>query len=334
MGDNTKIEWTAYQDNEGQWHPGFSFNPWIGCTKVSPACDHCYAESWAKRSGLVQWGVGQPRRRTSEANWKKPLKWNREAEANGTRPKVFCASLADVFDTEVPELWRNDLFVLIERTPHLDWLLLTKRPNVAVNYIKTMRPNVWIGTTVENQEMADQRIPLLLKIPATVRFLSCEPLLGPMRLDRIPVADLMPSQGNALTGENWPVHTGISYHSRTPHLDWVIAGGESGPHARPLNIGWVRDLNRQCSQAGVAAFNKQLGHRPYETMGSTMRHENPADVGSIIEKTRQAPPPRGWTRIHDTDGTTKLYRYHRFKDRKGGDWSEWPEDLRVREFPA
>ena len=109
MAENTKIEWADH-----------TFNPWTGCTKVSSACDHCYAEGWAKRSGHVKWGSGQPRRRTSDANWRMPLKWSREAERTGVRPRVFCASLADVFDNEVPDQWRIDLFDLIQRTPNLD----------------------------------------------------------------------------------------------------------------------------------------------------------------------------------------------------------------------
>jgi protein gp37 len=116
MAENTAIEWADH-----------TFNPWTGCTKVSPACDHCYAESWAKRSGTVRWGPGEPRRRTTDANWRQPLKWNAQAQREGRRFRVFCASLADVFDNEVPVQWRVDLFRLIASTPHLDWLLLTKR---------------------------------------------------------------------------------------------------------------------------------------------------------------------------------------------------------------
>lgn len=145
MGDTTKIEWANK-----------TFNCWIGCTKVSPACDHCYAESMAKRYGWAKWGAGEPRKRTSEANWKKPLAWDREAANEGTRPRVFCASLADVFDAEVDPAWRVDLFHLILATPNLNWLLLTKRPQVAKKWFESapVPLNVWLGTTVENQEMA------------------------------------------------------------------------------------------------------------------------------------------------------------------------------------
>lgn len=177
MSENTKIEWCDH-----------TFNPWVGCTKISPACDHCYAEGWAKRSGQVVWS-GE-RKRTSIANWRLPLKWNREAEASGTRPKVFCASLADVFDNEVDPVWFTDLFELIEATPNLDWLLLTKRiGNVAKmvadgRWFPTHWPNVWIGATICNQAEADRDIPKLLAVPAAKRFLSMEPLLGPVEIRR------------------------------------------------------------------------------------------------------------------------------------------------------
>lgn len=234
MAENSAIEWTDH-----------TFNPWTGCTKVSPACDHCYAEGWAKRSGHVKWGPHGARRRTKSGNWNGPLKWNAEARAKGTRFRVFCASLADVFDNHksIDAEWRKDLYDLIERTPHLDWLLLTKRPQ----NIKMFAPatwlhdnwpaHVWIGTTVENQEEAERRIPYLLSIPAKVRFLSCEPLLGPVNLVTVP-------HGHAKA---------INY------IDWIIVGGESGPGARPMHPAWARGLRDQCAAAGVPFFMKQWG---------------------------------------------------------------------------
>jgi protein gp37 len=183
---DTKIEWCHH-----------SFNPWIGCTKVSPACDNCYAEKSmpAKLQG-VTWGAGQPRKRTSEANWKQPIKWNAEAERLGVRYRVFCASLSDVFDNAVPGQWRADLFQLIEDTPHLDWLLLTKRIGNAESMINDacsdiMRSwrepwsNVWLGATICNQKEAYRDIPKLLAVPAVKRFLSMEPLLGPVSFVRV-----------------------------------------------------------------------------------------------------------------------------------------------------
>ncbi len=257
MGADSKIEWTDH-----------TFNPWVGCTKISPGCDHCYAEGWAKRSGLVKWG-GE-RRRTSAQNWKQPLKWHASIP-DGQRRRVFCASLADVFDNQVPDDWRFDLFELIRKTPRLDWLLLTKRVgNAKLMLLQSGMDgayNIWIGATVVTQEEADRDIPKLLRVPARIRFLSCEPLLGPINLD-----------------------------SRLlQFLDWVIVGGESGPGARPFVLGWGKDIVRQCNAAGVAVFVKQVGANPVNREGERCPH------------------------IHD---------------RKGKVMEEWPEVLRVREFPT
>jgi len=259
MAENTKIEWADH-----------TFNPWTGCTKVSPACDHCYAEGWAKRSGHVKWGSGQPRRRTSDANWRMPLKWNREAERTGVRPRVFCASLADVFDNEVDPAWRADLFKLIADTQNLNWLLLTKRVGnvmkmanevadmprtgshtghlIAHQWRNGSPPkNVWLGATVVNQEEADRDIPKLLDVPARVRFLSMEPLLGPVDLNyvRQRIQAQRSQLARAINGETW--------------LDWVIVGSESGPGARPMSPDWARSIRDQCEEAGVALFVKQMG---------------------------------------------------------------------------
>lgn len=242
---NSAIEWTDH-----------TFNPWIGCTKVSPACDHCYAEKSmpAKFQG-VTWGAGQPRQRTSAANWKQPLRWNKEAQASGTRPRVFCASLADVFDNEVPDDWRVDLFDLISKTPHLDWLLLTKRIgnaermlNHAVSRITrefcswtqggghSRFKNVWLGATICNQAEADRDIPKLLAVPAAKRFLSIEPMLSSVDLKMLQLK-----------------------HGDWPGIDWIIAGGESGKDARPMHPRWPRSLRDQCQAAGVPFFFKQWG---------------------------------------------------------------------------
>lgn len=283
MGANTEISWADH-----------TFNPWTGCTKVSPACDHCYAEGWAKRSGLVEWG-NHPRRRTSEANWRQPLKWNREAAATGSRKRVFCASLADVFDNQVPEEWRADLWRLIDETPDLDWLILTKRPQNAAKMVEAARravlgspdidarhvtwpwPNVWLGTTVENQEEADRRIPHLLSIPAAKHFLSCEPLLETLRVDYIDRerrGRLYPLRGEEAMRIQYPdggtgdftLPTRIS-----EKIDWVIVGGESGPGARPMHPEWARSLRDQCVAAGVPFHFKQWGDwLPGENYGSPL----------------------------------------------------------------
>lgn len=331
MGQQTEIAWCDS-----------TFNPWEGCTKVSPGCAHCYAEARNNRFGGGNWGKGKPRRRTSQANWKKPLQWNkteicllcgttrpiygdcgycRNAQCKSVnespatidmrRPRVFCASLADWLDDEVPIEWLADLLKLIHETPNLNWLLLTKRPE---NFQKRMdevssimdkatkdRPhtdayedaawfaskwanqgpaNIWLGVSVEDQQRANERIPELLKIPARIRFLSVEPMLEQVTF--------------------WPAIWNVAHNSKDIH--WAIFGGESGSGARPCNVDWIRDGVRQCRAARVAPFVKQFGARPY----FTSENDYPANA---------------------------VTRPIEFKDKKGGDMSEWPEDLRIREFP-
>ena len=170
MGAKTGIAWCDS-----------TFNAWVGCTKVSPGCDHCYAEALDARhrwGGAVHWGAGVPRYRTSASNWAKPLAWNRKAAASGKRWLVFTNSLADVFDNEVPGEWRADLFALIRQTQNLTWLLLTKRIGIAWKYLPgVVLPNIWLGASVVNQEEADRDIPKLLATPAAKRFVSYEPSL-------------------------------------------------------------------------------------------------------------------------------------------------------------
>ncbi len=260
MGEGTKIEWADH-----------TFNPWIGCTKVSPACDHCYAEDWAKRFKGPEWG--KERRRTSAANWRQPLKWNRAAAAfraaHGRAPMVFCASLADVFDNQVPAQWREELWALIDATPELVWLLLTKRPQNIAKMLPAIDgtllcgrpylPNVWLGTTVENQAEADRRIPHLLAAPAAKRFLSCEPLLGPVDLTQyVNIAGgafIDDPLAGALMAD--AVEDGAGWVR--PCVDWVITGGESGRAARPSHPDWFRSLRDQCAAAGVPFLFKQWG---------------------------------------------------------------------------
>jgi protein gp37 len=281
--ENSKIQWTDH-----------TFNPWIGCAKVHAGCTHCYAEElMATRYGRVEWGKDGTRARTK--TWGDPIRWDRAAAAAGVRAKVFCASLADVFELRA-ELapWRADLFRLIDRTPNLDWLLLTKRPeNVASMWhsltyvdesgnewgeskptaVRFKRENVWLGTSPCNQETADKAIPSLLESRdlAKVLFLSAEPLIGPVDLSAY-----LPSFRDP----------------QRSFVDWVIVGGESGHGARPCAKEWVRSLVNQCEAAGVACFVKQLGLQP--TIGGIG-----CDLGS----------------------------------KKGDDPAKWPADLRVREFP-
>jgi protein gp37 len=203
--------------------------------KVSPACKHCYAESWSKRVGQAVWGINAERRFFSERHWDEPLRWDAEAEKRGVRHRVFCASMADVFeDRRDLDPWRERLWSLIAKTPNLDWLLLTKRPEAVAPMVPWVQPwpaNVWIGTTAEDQEWAEERLPHLAKLPAAVRFISAEPLLGPLDLSR------------------WMGET----------IDWVITGGESGPKARPSSPSWFRGLLNQCMAADVAFHFKQWG---------------------------------------------------------------------------
>ncbi|WP_017327110.1 DUF5131 family protein [Synechococcus sp. PCC 7336] len=228
---DSKIEWTDH-----------TFNPWWGCTKVSPACDNCYAEAWAKRTGHSVWGHRAERRSLSDNYWMQPLVWDKEAGESG-RKRVFCASMADVFE------WRQDLnkyrrrlWQLIEDTPNLDWLLLTKRPHLAgrlTPWGDNWPTNVWLGTTVEDQAAALKRIPKLVESNARVKFLSCEPLLEDLDLSR------------------W-----IS------SLSWVITGGETGSKARPTSPDWFRHIRDVCVQHNVPFHFKQWGDWfPAQEMG-------------------------------------------------------------------
>lgn len=265
MSENSKIEWTDH-----------TFNPWEGCQKVGPGCDHCYAETRSARFGggvATNWGPGAPRRRTSPANWRKPLAWNAQHEKffaeHGRRQRVFCASLADVFDNAVSPVWRADLFELIKRTPNLDWLLLTKRIGNAHEMMQASVeclmdadrdlpwPNVWIGATITSQAEADRDIPKLLEVPARVRFLSMEPLLGAVDLRRIDIDGH--SEIHPLNGTTGCEDDAGNAAPDLPAIDWVIVGGESGPGARPMHPDWARDLRDQCAAAGVPFLFKQWG---------------------------------------------------------------------------
>lgn len=244
-----------------------TFNPWWGCSKVSPACDHCYAERDAKRfaAGRVLWGVDSDRRTFGDKHWEEPLRWAKTMPAKlGRRPRVFCASMGDWLDLDAPLDEFVRLLDTIRATPELDWLLLSKRIgnwrkrllqaldslgavtapySLLIDWIQDWIDgdaprNVWLGATVVNQEEADRDIPKLLATPARVRFLSLEPMLGPITLY-----------------DNWLY--GIGWEHKP--LDWIIAGGESGPHARPMHPDWVRSLREQCEAAGVPFFMKQMG---------------------------------------------------------------------------
>ena len=285
MGEATKIEWADA-----------TYNPWIGCTKVSPGCDHCYAEGLATARLGVEWGPLAERRRTAASTWKQPLAWNRKAAAAGERYRVFCASLADVFDNAVDQHWRRDLAALILMTPHLDWLLLTKRIGNAAEMLADMfpagaQPNVWIGATIVNQAEADRDIPKLLAIKqlcgVSKVFLSMEPLLGPVRLDRLR-EDLDGSISwesclNRKRFSEWGGEDGNGGDiDGCPAVDWVIVGGESGPGGRPMHPDWARSLRDQCAAAGVPFLFKQWGEwAPGENApGPQMRTETGAHLSA------------------------------------------------------
>ena len=228
MGMNTRIQWCHH-----------SWNPWIGCSHVSSGCTHCYAEAIARRMG-VRWGPSGERRRTSTSNWKEPLKWDRRARASGVRERVFCASLADLFDERAPDGALSDVWELIDLTTNLDWLVLTKRPERIAESLpddtvwRDMHKKVWLGISAENQETFDQRWRLLADLDRYVhiRFVSYEPALGPIALP------------------SWPEH-------RVP--DWLIVGGESGPNARQMVQGWATDMIQQCRDLKIPVWFKQWG---------------------------------------------------------------------------
>jgi protein gp37 len=237
MSDKSSIEWT-----EATW------NPVTGCDRVSEGCDHCYAQTLAKRLKAM----GNPRYqrdgdpRTSGPGFgvtlhhdqlSLPMRWK--------QPKtVFVNSMSDLFHDDVPDEFIEEVFIVMRDTPHHTYQLLTKRPGRMASVATRLasdasslvrNPNVWLGTSVESQKWARVRVPQLLRTPSAVRFLSCEPLLGPLDL----------------TG----------WLSATERIDWVIVGGESGPGARPMDAEWVRSLRDQCSRASVPFFFKQWGGR-------------------------------------------------------------------------
>lgn len=224
MAEQSAISWTDA-----------TFNPVIGCTRVSPGCDHCYAARDNERRKWVS-GWDGPRRRTGVANWRQPLAWNRKAAALGRPLRVFCASLSDVFDNEWEPEWRADLWDLIRQTPNLRWLLLTKRIGNVMKMVPADWPFAHVGimATMVNQEEYDRDRHKLAAIPAPWRGISAEPLLGPIVLD------------------HW-------MHRELGWLDWMITGGESGPGFRSLDMDAVRYLRDQCADLGIAFHHKQNG---------------------------------------------------------------------------
>lgn len=254
MAENSNIEWTNH-----------TFNSHMGCTKVSQGCDNCYAEKMGNRFG-IEWGPGATRKTMSDNYWKQPIKWNKRAGENGKRERVFCASMADVFDKEAPEGVRDRLWSLIKATPNLDWIIVTKR----IGNAKEMLPidwhggytNVWLLITIVNQMEADRDIPKLLNTPAAIRGLSMEPLLEEVCLKAFlpfSAVDEMIIQRNP--------------HKTFGGINWVIVGGESQNHARPMHPAWALTLRNQCKIAGVPFFFKQWGE--WKSFGYTSSSKLP-----------------------------------------------------------
>jgi protein gp37 len=293
MSDSSKIEWT-----DATW------NPVTGCTKVSPGCDHCYAETFAERwrgtpGHHFEQGFDvtlRPERITQPLRWKKPR-------------RVFVNSMSDLFHEAIPDEYIATVFGVMAQTPQHTYQVLTKRHGRMRSLLNSEMlssrfpfiwplPNVWLGVSVEDQKWADIRIPALLGTPAVVRFISAEPLLGPIDLhahddglnhwlpDFGPVYD-SPDEPMC-QAHGWPGCPHVQPWAGCAYLDWVILGGESGRGARPVNPAWVQSIVEQCQEAGTAVFVKQLG--------------------SVEGRSLGAGP-------------------------KGGDWNHWPFDLRVREFP-
>lgn len=268
----SKIQWT-----EKTW------NPVVGCTRVSPGCQHCYAERMAKR--LIAMGQDKYTGTVDKnGRWTGVLNFDHNSLSIPLRhkkPEVwFVDSMSDLFHEQVSQEWLIEVWKVMRDTPQHTYQILTKRADVMEERVKGLvetfgiLPNVWLGVSVENQEYADKRIYHLINTPAAIRFLSCEPLLG--------LVDL----------SYWLIKYHESQKVRPWHIDWVIIGGESGPGARPFHLEWARGIIDECQAADVAVFMKQVGSNP----------------------------------VMDNVG-------YPIKDHKGGDMSEWPEWLRVREMP-
>lgn len=279
----TNIEWADY-----------SFNPWWGCQKVSPGCLHCYAETTDHRLGGAHWGPSSPRKIMQEANWKQIGQWNNAARKTGSRLRVFIGSMCDIFeDRPELEIIRRRLFKEMAGARWLTHLLLTKRvenilPMVPASWKRGFPSHIWVGTSVERQDLADHRIPMLLQVPAR-RFLSCEPLLGPLDLTLY-----------------------------LPDLHWAIVGGESGSYGRPMHPEWVREIREQCEVAGVPFFFKQWGRYAPDCKGKnipfvssvhngdsiTMYSVGKAKAGRLLDGVSWSQVPKEMLHLKSTSNTT------------------------------
>ena len=350
MSENTKIEWTDQ-----------TWNPMIGCSKISDGCRNCYAMHVAHvRAGnpaLASKFGGTTKREGGKTVWTGAVNLSEEAlllPLSWNRPRrIFVNSMSDLFHPAVPDEWIDKVFAIMALAPQHTFQVLTKRPERLHGYMDLRTDNreheigaamlvlsrgkdagcpelplqnVWLGVSVEDQRTADERIPLLLQTPSAVRFVSAEPLLGPVNLNRIDCGDgsaaavpctkrlkALPSRERRGAASQR-----LADSDNGPRLDWVIVGGESGPAARPCDLTWIGDVVRQCAAARRPVFVKQLGAKAVNT-----RH---GECAGCIDP--------DWAGATHCEGTSQHPQGLGLHDRKGGDPEEWPHEVRMREFPA
>jgi protein gp37 len=326
MSDHTGIQWT-----DATW------NPVTGCTKVSQGCKHCYAEREWKRLAAPREKANRYTGRAftdvqcHEDLLELPLRWKKPR-------RIFVNSMSDLFHEDVPDHFIRKVIVTMECAPHHSFQVLTKRPERMRRLIAqwvgggSPIPHVWLGVSVEDQATADERIPLLLQTPAAVRWVSAEPLLGPLRLDRPLIGSQAPREP-VDTAKLWLEPQALRGVGQA-RLDWVVTGGESGPHARPCNVAWLRDIVRQCRAVAVPVYVKQLGSQTRERCCQNA----PEIIGPLLSRQTREAGDEGVCVSYEADEQALPCNDSgvccaMLIDRKGGDPAEWPDDLRVREWP-
>ena len=288
MGEKTRIAWC-----------NSTMNPWVGCTAVSKGCLNCYAETWDHRMGGDHWGPGKSRKEMSEHYWNQPAKWNREAERLGLKRYVFCGSMMDICDPEAPVAALERLWKTIEATPHLVWMLLTKRPERFLDVIpKALQgaKNIWAGTTVEDQAAADERSDVLVAVPAAARFISVEPLIS--EVDLWKALGTYGHTGPPCCTEKMGHHLKQGLVGKKHPIDLVIVGAESGRKARLCKLPWVRSIVEQCAAASVPVFVKQLHLEDTRLVEGVAqwRTRLSHDIEEFPENLRVRQWPEGWPR--------------------------------------
>lgn len=347
----TKIEWTGTKLPTGTILPGYTFNGWIGCSKISAGCKNCYAErDMDHRFGRVKWGEHGTRQVTAPAYWAKPLQWNKQAAAAGWRRKVFAFSLADWLE-ERDELIhpRALLLELIAATPWLDWLLLSKRvegwedriteiseynligaAEIANRWLDGKPPaNVWLGTSAEDQDTADHRFPRLLEVPAVLHFVSLEPLLGAIDFQLVRDLEGFETVYDTLRGV---LSANGQLHLPMPSIKWVIAGGESGPRARPTHLLHAQHLRDQCVAAGVPFFWKQWGEWQSGPIVPDQHFGGGAKVK--LSGCSVAVDSNRVRRLDDQHAAVWLGRDRAGHHLEGTEWRQWPEEFEQRAVPG